>query len=482
MAAVFGAIVGSFLNVVIFRLPNEMSVTKPAWSFCPHCKKRIRPYHNLPVIGWLWLRGRCYDCRTPISIVYPLIECATALLFVMIWDAMFVGRVLPGIQQPGQDWPMAIAYLALFAGLLATSAMDIESYTIDIRLSVFTMILGVLCHAVWGMPSKAVALTETASAAASEKYQTLDLLPSSMCVIGIAMGAAWFLTVLIGTALLKSKQGDLDADHTENGKMQEEPDTGATAYLESANQRFRPLVIMTFAAVILGLVIWQLSAPKQTSHWRLETGEVRGLVACVVIMLLLIFVSLVRRESDDQIVEEIESERDEARPMALREIAWFLPAILVGGGLLIYFQSTQKLNAGFTELLGRTATAPNWIEHVEAASQAVAAMVFAAALGWTVRILGTLAFGKEAFGTGDIYIMAAIASVMGFWSVFFTFFLATILALVGVLATLFRKSSRAIPFGPWLSLGAFVNLWLLGPLLDYYEPTAQILWSILTEP
>ena len=109
-------------------------------------------------------------------------------------------------------------------------------------------------------------------------------------------------------------------------------------------------------------------------------------------------------------------------------------------------------------------------------------MIFAAALGWTVRILGTLAFGKEAFGTGDIYIMAAIAAVIGFWSVFFTFFLATILALIGVLATLFKKASRAVPFGPWLALGAFVNLWLLGPLLNYYEPTARLLWSILTDP
>ncbi len=97
-----------------------------------------------------------------------------------------------------------------------------------------------------------------------------------------------------------------------------------------------------------------------------------------------------------------------------------------------------------------------------------------------MRLLGTIAFGKEAFGTGDIYIMSAMAAVVGFWAVLFTFFLAALLALIGVLATVFRKASRAVPFGPWLALGAFVNLWLYGGLLEFFSPAGRLLWSLIS--
>ncbi|HEU4656736.1 MAG TPA: prepilin peptidase [Capillimicrobium sp.] len=79
-AALFGALIGSFLNVVTYRLPRRESLAFPA-SRCPHCEHPIRPWHNLPVVGWLMLRGRCHDCQAPISARYPLVELATALLY-----------------------------------------------------------------------------------------------------------------------------------------------------------------------------------------------------------------------------------------------------------------------------------------------------------------------------------------------------------------------------------------------------------------
>ena len=77
----FGIVVGSFLNVCITRIPEEISIVSPG-SRCPRCGTPIKPYDNVPVFAWLWLRGKCRSCGLPISPMYPLIELATGLLFV----------------------------------------------------------------------------------------------------------------------------------------------------------------------------------------------------------------------------------------------------------------------------------------------------------------------------------------------------------------------------------------------------------------
>jgi leader peptidase (prepilin peptidase)/N-methyltransferase len=79
VAAIFGAIVGSFLNVVAYRLPRGESVLHPP-SACPSCGTRIKAYDNVPVLGWLWLRGKCRACGAPISPKYPIVEAVTGLL------------------------------------------------------------------------------------------------------------------------------------------------------------------------------------------------------------------------------------------------------------------------------------------------------------------------------------------------------------------------------------------------------------------
>jgi leader peptidase (prepilin peptidase)/N-methyltransferase len=81
--ALFGLAIGSFLNVVIYRLPANKSLSTPP-SHCPHCQHPVRTRHNLPVVGWLILRGKCADCGSWISIRYPLVELATGLLFVAV--------------------------------------------------------------------------------------------------------------------------------------------------------------------------------------------------------------------------------------------------------------------------------------------------------------------------------------------------------------------------------------------------------------
>ena len=94
VAAIFGLIFGSFINVVAYRVPANMSVVSPP-SACPACDHPIRHRDNIPIISWLVLRGRCRDCDSPISVRYPIVEAATAVLFVATVIVIGIEPVLP---------------------------------------------------------------------------------------------------------------------------------------------------------------------------------------------------------------------------------------------------------------------------------------------------------------------------------------------------------------------------------------------------
>jgi leader peptidase (prepilin peptidase) / N-methyltransferase len=119
--AVLGLAVGSFLNVVIWRVPRKESVVRPP-SHCPGCETPIRPADNVPVVSWLLLRGRCRHCGASISVRYPLVEAGCGVLFAAV-AARF-----------GASWALP-AYLVLAAALLAISAIDLEHYIVPDRIT-----------------------------------------------------------------------------------------------------------------------------------------------------------------------------------------------------------------------------------------------------------------------------------------------------------------------------------------------------------
>ncbi|MDP9093446.1 MAG: prepilin peptidase [Actinomycetota bacterium] len=115
LAGILGLAIGSFLNVAIYRVPAGESVVRPP-SRCPSCASPIRNRHNIAVIGWMTLRGRCADCHAPISARYPLIEAATAALFVTITVRMHNLGMLAALP----------AYLYLAAAGLTLAMIDID--------------------------------------------------------------------------------------------------------------------------------------------------------------------------------------------------------------------------------------------------------------------------------------------------------------------------------------------------------------------
>lgn len=126
-AGVLGAIVGSFLNVVSYRLPRHESLISPA-SHCPKCGTPVKPYDNIPILSWLLLRGRCRSCAAPISPRYPLVEALTA--------ALCVGAVLAHTSASGIALSIALILLVVPAALI-----DLEHRIIPNRLTALGAVL-----------------------------------------------------------------------------------------------------------------------------------------------------------------------------------------------------------------------------------------------------------------------------------------------------------------------------------------------------
>ena len=112
LSGFIGVVVGSFLNVVVYRVPRRLSVVRPP-SFCPRCRTPVRPRDNIPVVSWLALGGRCRDCGEPISVRYPLVEAGTGLLFALVAVAVGPRWAVPGL-------------CALAAAVAASAAVELD--------------------------------------------------------------------------------------------------------------------------------------------------------------------------------------------------------------------------------------------------------------------------------------------------------------------------------------------------------------------
>ena len=128
-----GAVIGSFLNVCIYRLPRKESLAWPA-SHCPSCAVPIAPHDNIPLLSYLFLAGHCRACRAPISLRYPLVELSNAVGYALI-----LWQFGPTAQ--------AVVYALLFSTLLVVTGIDLSHQIIPDRITLPGIVLGVLCAA-----------------------------------------------------------------------------------------------------------------------------------------------------------------------------------------------------------------------------------------------------------------------------------------------------------------------------------------------
>lgn len=169
----FGLAIGSFLNVCIYRIPRaDLSIHSPRRSFCPECNTPISPYDNIPVLSYLLLRGKCRHCQATISILYPLVELATAGIFLFLY--YYFGLTL--------EFLLALVFVSV---LLPISVIDAQHYIIPNTLIVTGLILGfgIVC---------------------TIAYQRADVWYFLIRLMGaVTGGMALWLVAVIGSAVLR---------------------------------------------------------------------------------------------------------------------------------------------------------------------------------------------------------------------------------------------------------------------------------------
>ncbi|EKQ69802.1 prepilin signal peptidase PulO-like peptidase [Leptolyngbyaceae cyanobacterium JSC-12] len=184
-----GASIGSFLSVVVHRVPAGLSIVHPS-SRCPKCGHPLTLNENIPVLGWLWLKGRCSACRTPIPVRYPLLEAGSGIVFVLIF-ALF-----------GVSWE-TVGYWTFFSWLLALALIDIDTMTLPNSLTQSGLVAGLGFQALLG-------LSATASLAGSIQ-QLMDGVLGAVLGIWLVDAIAIVGTVALGQAAMGGGDAKLSA-------------------------------------------------------------------------------------------------------------------------------------------------------------------------------------------------------------------------------------------------------------------------------
>jgi leader peptidase (prepilin peptidase)/N-methyltransferase len=144
-AGVFGLLFGSFLNVCVARMPEDRSVVWPG-SACPACGTAIKPYDNVPVLAWMWLRGKCRACKQPISALYPVVEALFGVLTFLLFR-----RVIPDLSYVDTGHLVAFVWYGwLVFALVALSFIDLRHYIIPDQFSIYSVPVGVAGAALVG--------------------------------------------------------------------------------------------------------------------------------------------------------------------------------------------------------------------------------------------------------------------------------------------------------------------------------------------
>ena len=407
-----GCCIGSLINVLVYRMPRGLSVVSPP-SRCPSCGTRLTWRENIPVLGWLLLRGRCRFCQAKISPEYPIVEASIGVLFGVFYALWFIvpdqavwlgvnwGAIKPEWagypNQAEHAWPAFAVLLVLLGALAAMTLVDARTFTIPLELTIVPAVAALLVHpvhAAW------VGGLRRAAEGWDWTIPTPGEGPGGWRLIGMSVGGVLGLVlanVLLAKGLLRRSFADyeqwassvegkdpaapsvpppLERDIAIEAPVTPEapppaPDQPADMWIRYPHARREMVVELLFLAPCLGLAMAGWHAPD----WLGFGGT--------------------------------------PVPLWLRVLGGVLLGYLVGGGVV-----------------------------------------------WGVRIFGSLGFGKEAMGLGDVHLMAAVGACLGWIDAVLAFFGAAFVGLAWTIAAMLLSGRvrRAMPYGPFLAISTVLVL------------------------
>ncbi|MCC6285262.1 MAG: A24 family peptidase [Phycisphaerales bacterium] len=509
----FGACVGSLTNVLVYRLPLGLSVVSPP-SRCPRCGTRLAWKDNIPVLGWVLLRGRCRYCKVGISPEYPLVEAFVGLVFVLAFglcyltdnplfhDARLLGTSLevmrPDWSRAGfvKTWPVFVTLLVLLSCLVAMYLIDARTYTIPLVLTwtpAVTAAILLPLHAAWSLGH-----IRPTTFAPGWSYAIPTPGPRGWTWIGASLGGVLGIglaVLLLRFNLLKRSFADYDeweaahlgaesavtnspgpsapapVDPAPAGSAAQVTDAGqpvadatgpnvvAPTDPEAARRRW-VIGVCVGACAALGAVLW----PR--FGWIPLGGLLAGAVLGPAVAGLLLRASGGAKpvpadvpgtaEDDSPAADWLEYPH--ARREVIREVLFLAPCFalaLMGATLARHFAGPWTLDSFMR--LTPASHAPLWLD---ALAGVCMGYLIGGGVVWAVRILGSLLFGKEAMGLGDVHMMAGVGACLGWIDPTLAFFLA---AFVGVYREVVSRllagpARRAMPFGPSLALATVLVL------------------------
>jgi prepilin signal peptidase PulO-like enzyme (type II secretory pathway) len=495
----WGACAGSLINVLVYRLPLGLDVI---WtpSRCPACGTKLTWRENIPVFGWLFLGGKCRFCRSKISAEYPLVE----LLVGLLWVALFVfWYVLPthttwlGVDWgavrpewavhdsfdgwPRDTWHVFIALAVLIASLVAMTLVDAKTFTIPLALPWFATIVGILFNTIGGLlvgsfpgflrthaHGWAWALPNPGGSDPGSAIGWWWTGASIGGSLGIAL-SVWFLKMgwlrrsfddyaqWEDAALkeMREKSGSSvpQIDDAPPARLDVATDemiaeAGKSLVSERAGAGVSNVLKFTFGwlltIVVLGTINAFIHRSISIKPWAgLALGAVIGpMVGALMSRVKQTPTQAVDKTSDPS-APELWIAYPHARREMLKEVLFLTPCLALAwlGGW------------GFAHFAGHTPQL--WLV---ALSSSLMGYLIGAGVIWMIRIFGSLAFGKEAMGLGDVHMMGAVGACIGWIDATLAVPLAAVCGLYWVIISSIRNSptGRAMPFGPYLAVGTML--------------------------
>ncbi len=485
-----GACAGSFLNVVAYRLPQGLNIVSPP-SACPKCKTRLGWRENFPVFGWLLLRGKCRHCGVKISPRYLLMELLVAGLFLLLW--FLWGVDFRALQSIGIDlgdwrpewattsmrlmWPTFAIGIILVGALAVSTLIDAETFTIPAVIPWLVMVIALVVHPVHAhFVAQAGGLRGSpfpwTIAAPDGGIGWLFVYTALAGMIGLVVANALLAARLIPRSFADFEEWEKTAEAALEEAKQKATDAGEEIS-EPEGEALGPVLVRTLlltGPAVAGMFAGTLAGMRGGNQLAgMAVGGMAGLIVGAVLR------GRAVSGEETNAGEPVWAQYPHARREVAKECLFLAPVVVL---MLIGAWFGLRASGPFAEdqvtgTLTSTASAPPlWLLALAASSMGA---LVGGGVVWVVRILGSLAFGKEAMGLGDVHLMAGVGAVLGWVDPLVAFFVAPFFGIAwALLAPMLGKLVRlpsVLPYGPHLALATL--------LVMYCKPLAEGLLSLV---